>query len=173
MESGFLEIGRVGKPSGLKGHFKIISFASSWERFSPGTTVYLARGEELKAYLISEAKPQGKAVIIRLAGLENRQAVEDRGGTAIYIKKEELRDLPANEFYWSELIGSRVFDDQGRLMGTVKEIFTTPAHDIWVIGDREKEVLIPALEEFVASVNTVQKEICLKPLNGLDQVNDL
>jgi 16S rRNA processing protein RimM len=173
MKPGFLEIGRVGKPSGLKGHFRIISFASSWERFSPGTTVYLGRGEEREAHRISEAKPQGNTVVIRLAELENRQAVEDLGGTAIYIKKEELRDLPANEFYWAELIGSRVFDDQGRLMGAVKDIFTTPAHDIWVIGDQEKEVLIPAIDEFVASVDTVQKKICLKPLNGLDQVNDL
>ena len=66
--------------------------------------------------------------------------------------------------------------DQGRFLGLLKEIFSTPAHDIWVIRDDKKELMLPAVEDFVISVDLPQRQIRVRdwydPTRGNDLGND-
>jgi 16S rRNA processing protein RimM len=176
MKSDFLLIGKVAKPHGLHGQVKVYSYASSSDSFVGGRKIYLNQGQEMKALLISEIKIQAHSLILHFQGLENRQQAEAISGYSLYLDAKDLQDLPEGEYYWYQLIGSRVYNDQGRFLGLLKEIFSTPAHDIWVIRDDKMELMLPAVQDFVISVDLPQKRIRVRdfydPTPGNDLGND-
>jgi 16S rRNA processing protein RimM len=165
MKSDFLLIGKVARPHGLRGQVKVYSYASSFESFFSGRKIYLSQGQEMKPLLISEAKVQAHSILLHFQGVDNRQQAEALSGYSLYIAEKDLQVLPEGEYYWYQLIGSRVYTDQGRFLGLLEEIFSTAAHDIWVIRDEKKELMLPAVEDFVISVDLAQKEVRVRDLD--------
>lgn len=176
MKSDFLLIGKVAKPHGLRGQVKAYSYASSYESFSVGRKIYLNQDQGMKALLISEVKIQARSLLLHFQGLDTREQAEAISGYSLYIDEKDLQALPEGEYYWYQLIGSRVYTDQGRFLGLLEEIFSTPAHDIWVIRDDKKELMLPAVEDFVISVDLPQRQIRVQnlydPTWGNDTGND-
>lgn len=176
MKSDFLLIGKVAKPHGLRGQVKVYSYASSYESFFAGRKIYLNQDREMKALLISEVKVQAHSLLLHFRGLENRQQAEALSGCGLYLEVKDLQALPEGEYYWYQLIGSRVYTDQDRFLGLLEEIFSTPAHDIWVIRDGKKEFMFPAVEDFVISVDLPQRQIRVRdfydPAWGNEMGND-
>ena len=127
MKSDFLLIGKVAKPHGLRGQVKVYSYASSPENFSAGRKIYLNQDQEMKALLISEVKVQAHSLLLHFQGLENRQQAEAISGYSLYIDVKDLQALPEGEYYWYQLIGSRVYDRSG-------PIFRSPGGDIFNPG---------------------------------------
>jgi 16S rRNA processing protein RimM len=172
MNSGFLLIGKVGKPHGLGGQVKVQSRVSSFESYYPGLPVYLGGGEELKEWVLSEVKVQGQTLICRFQGVNNRNQAEALYGSTLYIHEKDLKPLPEGEYYCYQLIGSRVYDHRGLFLGNVEEIFSTAAHDIWVIKDGKEEKLFPAVDDFILSVDPSRKEIRVRDLYDPSLGND-
>lgn len=172
MESGFLLIGEVAKPHGLRGQVKIQSYASSPESFSAGRKVLVGRGQALNELMIAETRVQARSLLLTFQGIESRQQAEGLVGQSIYLAKKDLKVLPEGEYYWFQLIGSRVITDEDRFLGVLEEIFSTAAHDIWVIREGRKEVLFPAVESFILSINETQKEIRVRYAPGLSEDDD-
>ncbi len=172
MKAGFLLIGKVAKPHGLSGHMKVHSYAASPETFFAGRKVFLSRGEEVQEWVISEAKPQAHSLLLKFKGLEDRQQAERLIGFSLYIEEKDLQALPEGEYYWYQLIGSRVYTDGDQFLGVMESIFATSAHDIWVIRNREKEILFPAVEDVILSVDKTNKEIRVRDLYGLAESDD-
>jgi 16S rRNA processing protein RimM len=176
MKSDFLLIGKVAKPHGLRGQVKVYSYASSYETFFAGREIFLGQGEEMKPLLISEVKVQSQSLLLHFQGLDNRQQVEAICGSSLYLREKDLQALPEGEYYWYQLIGSRVYNDQGRYLGILEEIFSTAAHDIWVIRNASQELLLPAVGDFVISVDLPLGEILVRDLEEfsgrIDSGND-
>jgi 16S rRNA processing protein RimM len=164
MDSDLLLIGKVGKPHGLRGDVKVHSRESSYESLSPGLRVYLGRGQEAKEQILSEVKVQSQTLICRFQGLDNRNQAEELYGSSIYIDKKDLKSLPKGEYYWYQLTGSRVYDHKGLFLGLLEEVFTTAAHDVWVIKDGENEKLFPAVDDVILAVDPSRKEIRIRDL---------
>lgn len=176
MQSDFLLIGKVAKPHGLRGQVKVHSYASSNESFFAGRKIFMSQGEEMKPLLISEVKVQSQSLLIHFQGLDNRQQAEAISGSSLYLREQDLQTLPEGEYYWYQLIKSRVYNDQGLFLGILEEIFSTAAHDIWVIRNASKELLLPAVEDFVISVDLSRGEIRIRDFEefsrGIDSGND-
>ncbi len=172
MKAGFLLIGKVAKPHGLRGQIKVHSYAASQETFFAGRKVFLSRGEELQEWVLSEAKVQARSLLLKLYGVEDRQQAERLAGFSVYLEEKDLKALLDGEYYWYQLIGSRVYNDRDQFLGIMEGILATPAHDIWVIRDREKEILFPAVEDVILSVNKIQREIRVRDLYDLSEGDD-
>ena len=169
---GYLLIGEVAKPHGLRGQIKVHSYASSPDSFSKGRRVFLGRGEGVKEWVIAKTSSQGAWVLLSLQGLENRQQAEALAGFSIYLREEQLEVLPEGEYYWYQLIGCRVYNDQDQFLGVLDGILSTAAHDIWAVRDGENEILLPAVEEFIFSVDKGKKEIRVRSVEGLTVKHD-
>lgn len=66
---------------------------------------------------------------------------------------DELPQADEGEHYWFELAGLTVVDEQLGELGTLEDIFTTPAHDIFVVQGRYGEVLIPVVDQFIVALD--------------------
>src|SRR6266446_5982221 len=79
-------------------------------------------------------------------------------------------DNPAaksGEFYYYEAIGCEAFLTDGSRIGTIEEIFSNGAHDVWVVRDGEREFLIPVIEDVVKAMDFAARRVTIEPIPGL------
>lgn len=167
-----LLIGKVVRPHGLKGVLRIDSFAESPDTLMKAAEVFVegASGKTVKHGVIS-ITPAKKCFLLHLEGLDCLEKAESYRGGSIYIKRSALGARRDDEYFWHEIIGLPVYLDTGRRIGIVREIFPAPGHDIYVVEEGEKEILIPAVHEVVKEVDLEKKRVVITEMEGLLDLN--
>jgi 16S rRNA processing protein RimM len=79
----------------------------------------------------------------------------------------DLPDLADDEFYWFEIEGLTVVDRTRGEIGILEDMFSTAAHDIYVVRGRLGEILIPAVDEFVLGVDQEERRMTVDLPEGL------
>ncbi|MAT03120.1 MAG: 16S rRNA processing protein RimM [Acidimicrobiaceae bacterium] len=135
-----LEIGRIGKPHGLRGEVSVSLTTDREERVAPGTTLFLASQSEL---IVLSSKSHQKRYLVSFEGIDTRESADAISGEKLFA-----RPLEDKETIWAhELIGKSVKGLDGFDRGKVVEIHANPASDLLVLDD---ETLVPV--NFVISV---------------------
>jgi len=130
-----LEIGRIGKPHGLRGELIVSLTTNVDERIKKGAEVYL---KSEKKYIITSSKQYKKNFLVSLKGIESRTEADSLAGELLFA--EPLED--PNIKWAHDLIGSSVIDNEGNPRGLIVEIHANPASDLLVLED---ETLIPVV----------------------------
>ena len=82
-----------------------------------------------------------------------------------------LGELPEAEYYIADLIGCEVYEDNGKMLGKISDVFNTGANDIYAVSAPErKDLLIPVTDETVIDVNIEDKRVTVHLLEGLDEL---
>ncbi|MGN1234501.1 MAG: ribosome maturation factor RimM, partial [Christensenellaceae bacterium] len=79
-------------------------------------------------------------------------------GKRITVPFEERMPLPEGQYYIAELIGCRVEDETGKLIGTLTDVMQA-ATDIYTIDTGSKEILFPVAAGVVTEVDVSAKRI--------------
>lgn len=145
-------MGRIAAPFGIKGWVKIQPFSED-----PGTLLdfeswRVGRGAQQTHYSVEAAQDHGKALVAKLAGIDDRDAAYALRGQEISVAKSALPPPEENEFYWSDLIGLRVVNRQGIELGTVDSLMESGANDLLVVKGARAH-LIPFIAAFVGQVD--------------------
>ncbi|PIE44991.1 MAG: 16S rRNA processing protein RimM [Gammaproteobacteria bacterium] len=111
-------------------------------------------GSAYQAITFTTIKTSGKNIIGHIAGVNSRESASAYVGKILLIKNSDLPKLE-NEYYWHELIGLQVINQQGQALGKIVEMMETGANDVMVINsDNGEEILIPySLSHFVRCVD--------------------
>ena len=145
-------MGRIAAPFGVKGLVKVQPFSED-----PGTLMdfvswRVGRGEQQAHYTVETVQDHGKALVAKLAGIDDRDAAYALRGQEISVAKRDLPPPEENEFYWSDLIGLTVVNREGIELGKVDSLMEGGANDLLVVkGAREH--LIPFVAAFVGKVD--------------------
>lgn len=109
-----------------------------------------------------EGKRHGKSVIAKIAAIDDTDEAAKIIGAEIGIPRAALPEPSEGQFYWSDLEGMRVIDQDGAALGRVSYLLETGADDVMVLqGERER--LIPfVMEKIVKSVDLDKREIVVK-----------
>jgi len=161
-KTSLFTIGKVTGVHGLNGNLKVWSFAHSNDTFSPDRQVLLQIKNELsQPFNILKALPHKKGILLSLEGIDNKTLAENFIGSEILIARDQLPEPEGDTWYWQDLIGLDVFDNKKGFIGRVKEIFSTGAHDILVVMDKNNETLVPMHKQFVKSIDAKAIEVTL------------
>ncbi len=173
MEKDLFPIGRVVKPHGVKGKIKIGYFGEDFSQFHFYQEVFIEdRMGRLLSYEILEATPQPPRLILQLKDIRTVEEARSLVGKEIYVRKECLPDLPEDEYYWMEIVGMEVETEGGKRIGTVKEIFSTGAHDIYVVQGKRGEIFLPAVEEVIRNIDREKRVMRVTRMEGLWEKED-
>ena len=173
MEKNLLPIGRVIKPHGVKGKMKVEYFGQDLHRFFFYHEVFIENEKgRLEPYEILEANPQPPRLIVRLKGIEKIEDAAPLIGKNILVEKEALPELEEGEYYWADLLGVEVETQEGKRIGKVKEIFSTGAHDVYVVEGKRGEIFLPAIEEVVRSIDLRKRTMKIVRMKGLWEDED-
>jgi 16S rRNA processing protein RimM len=151
-------VGHILGAQGIKGWVRVFSSTSPRENIVNYSPWVVEQGGELKTLIVS-GRSQGKNVIAKLEGCEDRNQAEALTGCRILIDPELLPGLSEGDYYWSDLIGMQVESLQGEPLGVVATILETGADDVLVLsGDRER--LVPfVIGDIVHEVDIERKRM--------------
>lgn len=139
---------------GLRGDLKVKSLSDGSESLLPTKRVYLrAPGKEPAEYHPARVVAHKGGYLLRLVGFEQIDAAQVLVGCEVLMPLTELPELDEGEHYWFELEGLQVIDRTRGNLGKLEDMFTTPAHDIYVVVGPFGEVLIPAVDAFVGRID--------------------
>ena len=158
-----IKIGRIVNAVALRGEVKIYNYSGYRERYEELDRIIIENEE----YEIEKVRYQQEMVILKLSGIDNRNAAEAMKNKDVYITEEDLEELPDDTFYIRDLIGLEVIDDSGRI-GVIKDVLQPSAQDVYVIQtDKNQDIMIPAVKEFVKEVNLEEKYIKVSLIEGM------
>lgn len=132
-------LGRIAGPFGVRGWLKVMPFTDPaeqildypvWRADLPG-----AGRRELRAL---EGRRHGKGLVVRVEGIDDRDAAVALGRPELWVERRELPALGEGEYYRADLVGFEVVNLQGQGLGRVDHFLDMPANPVMVVvGARE------------------------------------
>lgn len=155
---GKIVIGRIGAPHGLNGWVSVQSYTSPIENILNYRDWYLDGLD--RTVQVAEFRQNGHKILVQLANVTDRDQAASLTNTKIMLEQAELQQLPADEFYWHDLIGMLVVTTTGQTLGVVGEMLNKGASDIMSVYQGKNEYLIPfVMRDIVTAVDLAAKQI--------------
>lgn len=170
---GYLSIGQVLRPQGLKGTVKVRPDTDDPGRFLALDAVFLSGKEnKLEKVEVRDVSVRGEFVVLRLGEDQDVDAAEKRRDALLFVLREEAVPLKENENFISDLVSCQVVDTKGLVLGTLKEVLQPGANDVYVVSTAKGDLLIPALLKVILEVDIPNKRIVVDE-NVLPEVSVL
>jgi len=148
-DSGMLVLGGISGVFGVKGWLKVFSETDPLENILSYSPWYVEVNKQWQAFKLVDGKRHGKAVIVQLEGINDRNQAEALKRARIAIDPSQLAETGENEFYWHDLKGLRVLNQAGYEFGLVVDILETGANDVLVIHSKEQKESTNKPEEYL------------------------
>lgn len=161
----YIETGQIVGTHGVRGEVRVYPMADSPDFLLGFKRVYLSRRGKPVAVLSS--RRHGNVVLLKLDGVADANAAEQLVGKKVFINREDVT-LPPGRYFVEDLVGCRALvSGTDKEIGVISEVKCLPANDVWVIKSPGREVLLPAVEEFVGAVCPEEGYVEIKPRKGL------
>lgn len=161
-------LGRLVNTHGVRGHVRLLPYHFPCSTLRDAVTVFLQpKGAAPITYQVEEARPHRPFVLLKLKGVDSIEAARALVGAALSVKEHDLPPLAEGEFYYYQVIGMEVMTTSGAVLGTIKQVFFTGSHDVWVVRRGAREHLIPVIDEVVRSLDIPGKRAIIEPQEGL------
>lgn len=153
-ENPLIPIGKVVGAHGLNGAVKVHFYDARRGHPTPGDILRIItpRGSEIR-YPVDWARPHKRNQLIGLKGIDSRNQAESLAGAEIVINRADLPELEDGTYYWVDLIGLDVYTVGDRYLGQITLVIPTGSNDVYVVGDKHSETLVPALKSVIISVS--------------------
>ncbi len=155
-------VARVVDAFGVKGQIKLHSFTEKSSNLLNYQDWILDIPEKGRhPYTVETSKMHGRFLVASLTGVDDRDKALNLKGAEVYVSKESLPKLDADEYYWSELIGLKVVNIDGTEYGYIDQIMETGANEVLVVvGESTK--LIPFISDAIHSVDLIGSVVCVE-----------
>lgn len=151
-------LGKIVSVHGIRGEVKVYSFTDPLDNLLDYRRWTLKRGNEVRQAELVQGRVQGNVLVAKLKGLDDREIARTFAEFEILVPRSELPVLDDGEFYWSQLEGLKVIDQNGQLFGILDHMLETGANDVMVVkpcagslDDRER--LLPYTDQCVQAVD--------------------
>jgi 16S rRNA processing protein RimM len=155
-EKKFVIIGKIEDTFGVDGKLKVKPFSPQrvWENTN---TIYLKRKTgEYVPFEVEKAEVRGRKVYLKLKGIDSEDDALRLSGAHIFLPEEELPKLKSGEYYYYQLVGSKVVGRNGEELGTVDYIHDGGMYPMLVLDNNQ---IIPFTKNFVVKVDPENKTI--------------
>ena len=159
----FLIVGYILAPWGIRGEVKVEVVTDFPERFAPRKIVYL----NTRPLEIESCHPHKQHLVVKLATIDSVEDAEKLREQDLTIPRSELYPLPEGQYYTFQIIGLKVVTTEGKLLGRITEIMTTGSNDVYIVEGKRGEILIPAIEDVVKSIDLEKGKMVIEAIEGL------
>ncbi|HHW56526.1 MAG TPA: 16S rRNA processing protein RimM [Clostridia bacterium] len=164
----YYDVGKVTSAHGIKGEVKVYPLTNVPERFYDLEYVWIFDEEQgPRKYDIEYVKIISRGVCVKLEGIDTRDEAEKLKGTFLKVDAQNALKLEEGEYFISDIIGMKVYKEDGVFLGTLVEVLQTGANDVYVIKTEERDMLIPAIKDVVKKVDVDNKVMVVHLLEGL------
>lgn len=152
-------IGRFGRPHGIKGMITVVSFAEPRENILRYSPWYINGKNGWQPLTLLNVEVNNKFILAQVEGYQEREDVARLTNIDIAVKREQLPELQPDEFYWHELVGMKIINQDNTLLGNVTEMMATGANDVLVVMGEKRHLIPYLLGRFVINVDRQERVI--------------
>ena len=149
-------LGRIVAPYGVRGWVRVHPFGDdpdSWRQISKWWLGADPDGAAWREVEVAGLRTQGSAWVAKFVGVDDRNGAEALDGWFIGAPRALMPKTAAGEYYWADLIGLTVVNEQDEALGTVASLLETGVHPVLVVQDGDNERLLPFVEAVVLKVD--------------------
>ncbi len=156
----WVELGRLGAPYGIKGWLHIESHTDPKQALLKyrDWTLKFASGERSQRRL-AEGRMHGEGLVARIEGVADRNAAALLTGARIEVQRERLPAPKKNEYYQADLVGMKVGNLEGAVLGEVSHFVDSAAGSLMVIAGAAGEYWVPAQPKHLKKVDLEARTI--------------
>ena len=161
-----VKVGQIINTRGLKGECKVYVTTDEPEsRFKKGNQLMLDGGRDLT---ITRATPYKDMYYLQFAEIGTIEEAEKLRGSNLWINESDLPELEEDEFYYHQLLGCTVVNEEEEVLGEVSDILETGAHlNLRVKAEDGTNFLLPFVGAFVLDVDVDNKKMVIRDMEGL------
>ena len=161
-DADLVVMGRVVAPYGVFGWLKIVPDTEEFDGLLDYKKWWIGKDNDWRELAVKEAKIHNDVLVVKLQGIDDRDAAVACKGKQIAVPRALLPKLKNEEYYWSDLIGLNVKNLQEVDFGKISDVFATGANDVLVVKDVAKsesgqERLIPYIAQVILAVDMAEK----------------
>ena len=163
-----LQVGIITSTHGVRGEVKVYPTTDDPRRFRRLKEVVLDTGREKLNLEIEGVKFFKQFVILKFKGLDNINDIEKYRQKSLYVTRKNAVRLQRDEYFIADLIGLKVQDEDGKELGTVKDVIETGANDVYEVEMADgKSLLLPAIKQRILNVDVENGTMQVHVLEGL------
>ena len=163
-----LQVGIITSTHGVRGEVKVYPTTDDPRRFRRLKEVVLDTGKEKMNLEIEGVKFFKQFVILKFKGLDNINDIEKYRQKSLYVTRKNAVRLQRHEYFIADLIGLKVQDEDGKELGTVKDVIETGANDVYEVEMADgKSLLLPAIKQCILNVDVENGTMQVHVLEGL------
>ena len=170
----YFNVGKIVNTQGLQGEMRVLSVTDfAEERFKKGNILALfdKKDQFVMDVEIASHRKVKNFDIIKFKGMYHINDIERFRDFTLKVREEDLTDLEDGEFYYHEIIGLEVYEND-LLLGRIKEILQPGANDVWVVKRKGKrDLLLPYIPPVVLGIDIEQGRVDVEIPEGLDDEN--
>lgn len=160
-----IKVGTIINTHALKGECKIYLVTDeAFDRFKTGNRLYLSDGSSL---VVKKFRMQKGFGYCFFEGIDSIEKAEQLKTKDLWIHKEDLPELDDDTFYYHELMDCTVVNEANENLGKVVDILETGANLVLRIKGKDTSFLLPFVQAFILDVDTKEKVIYIKEMEGL------
>lgn len=160
-------LGYISKRVGNNGDLIFVLDVDNPNNYKNLESVFIDLNNSLIPFFIKNIKVRGGTAVVQVDGIDNIEKAEELTKSSLYLPLSFLPPLSGKKFYFHELPGFKVVDKNYGDIGILEEVLDYPQQAIFQIKFGENEILVPAKEEFIVSINRTEKILELNSPEGL------
>ncbi|MEX2512346.1 MAG: ribosome maturation factor RimM [Cyclobacteriaceae bacterium] len=162
------QLGYIAKVHGLHGEFLLVLDVDFPEDYEEITHVFVERNNRLVPFMLEHLVPQpNKKFLAKFEEFDHVDQIKPFVGAGIYLPLEKLPELNEGQFYFHDLVGCTVMDEELGELGEVKVVYDLETQDLIGMEYKDREILIPIKEGIILKVDKVEKKVFCHLPEGL------
>ena len=170
IHEGYFLLGKIIRTHGYKGGLKAILDVDQPEEYRELDMLFIEVKDQLIPWMIENIHLERNKANLKLADLNDMESAEKLVGRFIYLPVELLPKLKGNKFYYHEVAGFRVHDEDHGDIGFIDRVIDLPNNPLFAITFNDKEILLPISDEIILKVDRKKKTIDVRAPEGLIEI---
>ncbi|WP_201586970.1 ribosome maturation factor RimM [Psychrobacter jeotgali] len=162
--STLMKIGQLKKPYGIKGWLWVFSETDDRAAIFDMQPWWMKTATGMQPLTVKAWRKQGSGIVAQFEQVPDRNIAETMNGVTVWVEQDALPETDEDEYYWSDLVGMQVINEQNEYLGNITEMLETGAHDVMRVTANsdsldDEERLIPWHKQTVLQVDMTGKTV--------------
>ncbi|WKV09150.1 ribosome maturation factor RimM [Thermoanaerobacterium sp. CMT5567-10] len=163
----YLSVGKITSAYGVNGEVKVFPLTDHLDRFYDLDYVYIFEETGKASLNIESVRFIKNLVIVKFKEINDRNEAEKLRGKLIKITRDNAVKLDDDEYFIKDLLNMKVYTDDQKELGILKDVLKTGANDVYVVKTDDRDILIPAIKGVIKKVDIKERKMTVHLLEGL------
>ncbi len=166
-------LGTIVKPKGFRGGISVVHVPENLKNLKKGSVVLAGLSENFaEEYTVDSWKNRNGKAIVKFIGIDSEADAGTLKEFGIYADSEKIRFIDDDKHFISEIIGCKVSDSEGKLLGEVTDVWKLPGNDVWLVETKDGDLPVPVIDDVVKEIDIKEKIIRINLIPGLLELLD-